>query len=83
MNAGKANGWLSARELLNLSENGWGFIIGGGRTPVQFRLSRLNSNAAGVSGNGRGRDHAFRFNRSTSAWKAGVSSAIRVSMSRT
>ena len=35
------------------TENGWGFIIGGGRTPVQFRLCHLNSNAAGVSGNGR------------------------------
>lgn len=58
-------------------------LIGGGRTPVQFRLRRLNSNAAGVSGNGRGRDQALRFKRSTSAWKAGVSSAIRVSMSRT
>ena len=27
--------------------------FGGGRTPVQFRLRHLNSNAAGVSGNGR------------------------------
>jgi hypothetical protein len=58
-------------------------FVGGGRTPVQLRLCRLKSSAAGVSGNGRGSDQAFCFNRSTSAWKAGVSSEIRVSMSRT
>jgi len=27
--------------------------IGGGRTPIQFHLSRLKSNAAGVGGNRR------------------------------
>ncbi len=50
---------------------------------AQGTRNAANGNGAGVGGDARGYDQASRFNRSTSAWKAGVSLAIRVSMSRT
>ncbi len=66
------------------TENGWGFGIGGGWLTVRRLAFRTDEHWCELPRVGAAGTHqTCRFKRSTSATKAGVNSAISVSMSRT